>query len=71
MLLHLYYTHTKPKSKDGRAVNGQPNGHIRGANSSERRRVQDAEEFELAGLMSDDDDDESTPKNKERTNDSS
>lgn len=54
MLLHLYATYTwpldvsKPKfTANGRVVNGHVPGH------SVDRRVRDAEEFELEGLMSD------------------
>lgn len=58
MLLHLYALHAWPlepvaKSLDTAGVNGAPapgmNGHV-------ERRVRDAEEFELEGLMSDDED---------------
>ena len=52
MLLHLYATHAWPADakKDG------ANGHITNGHASDGRRVRDAEEFELEGLMSDDDD---------------
>ncbi|KAL9014850.1 MAG: hypothetical protein Q9173_000517 [Seirophora scorigena] len=56
MLLHLYASHAwplEPASTKGEiaGANGAPrmNGHI-------ERRMKDAEEFELEGLMSDDDD---------------
>lgn len=53
MLLHLYASYawpldpTQPKAM----TNGGLNGHVRHVD----RRVRDAEEFELEGLMSDDD----------------
>lgn len=55
MLLHLYEVGSKPAdSKDYESV-GMPNGHPHPA--AEHQRVRDAEEFELEGLMTDDDDD--------------
>lgn len=55
MLLHLYSSHTLPvglpKKDDGRRT--MPNGHVRLPDAAERQ-AQDAEEFELEGLMSDD-----------------
>jgi hypothetical protein len=51
MLIHLYAVHAwqQTKKNDAEAPrangNGAPNGHV---------RVRDAEEFELQGLMSDD-----------------
>ena len=58
MLLHLYAMHAWPAEPKPTAV---VNGH-----AVESRRVRDAEEFELEGLMSDDDhdDDPATPKPK-------
>ncbi|KAL6712813.1 hypothetical protein ACLMJK_009654 [Lecanora helva] len=61
MLLHLYATHawppesSKPNANvaNGRVLNGHVPGH------SVDRRVRDAEEFELEGLMSDEDGGES------------
>jgi hypothetical protein len=60
MLVHLYAVHAWGQSSksDNEAprtnglTNGHANGHVRG-----ERRVRDAEEFELAGLDSDDDED--------------
>lgn len=55
MLLHLYASHTWPLTpappKHTDLPNGAPiaNGHL-------DRRMRDAEEFELEGLMSDDED---------------
>ena len=52
MLLHLYASHAHPldptRPKD--MANGGLNGHVGHVD----RRVRDAEEFELEGLMSDD-----------------
>jgi hypothetical protein len=55
MLIHLYAVHawglnTKDDAEAPR-MNGIANGHARAD-----RRIQDAEEFELEGLVSDDDD---------------
>lgn len=56
MLLHLYASHAWPldaatKNEETAEANGAPrmNGHI-------ERRMRDAEQFELEGLMSDDED---------------
>lgn len=58
MLLHLYATHAWPvdsSAKSKNLANGNlTNGHIRG--QSVERSVRDAEEFELEGLMSEDED---------------
>ncbi len=57
MLLHLYATYAWPidASKSKPVANGGiANGHIPG--HSLDRRVMDAEEFELEGLMSEDED---------------
>ena len=55
MLLHLYEIGTKASdSKEYESV-GMPNGHPHPA--AEQQRVRDAEEFELEGLMTDDEDD--------------
>ena len=61
MLLHLYSAYapdTKGKQhvKLGDEENRRPNGHARIPNAADRQ-AQDAQEFELEGLMSDDDDD--------------
>ncbi|OCK81771.1 hypothetical protein K432DRAFT_350365 [Lepidopterella palustris CBS 459.81] len=66
MLLHLYAVsalgeHSKIDPEAPRA-NGIPNGHPRAVD----RRVRDAEEFELEGLISEDDDAESPVAAKER-----
>ena len=54
MLLHLYEIGSKPsESKQYESV-GMPNGHPLPA--AEQQRVRDAEEFELEGLMTDDED---------------
>lgn len=55
MLIHLYAVHAWGQDTKGDAeaprANGAPNGHAR-----VDRRVRDAEEFELEGLISDDED---------------
>ena len=56
MLLHLYATHAWPAV----AKSTVANGHLANGHAVDGRRVRDAEEFELEGLMSDDDDE--TPK---------
>lgn len=68
MLLHLYAIYAwpldaKPTFINGNLVNG--NGHVGNVGTGhvvDGRRVRDAEEFELEGLMSDDDDGLETPK---------
>ena len=55
MLLHLYEVGARDTvSKEYESV-GLPNGHPLPA--AEQQRVRDAEEFELEGLMTDDEDD--------------
>lgn len=66
MLIHLYAVHAWGQSAKSDAetprANGAPNGYARAD-----RRVRDAEEFELEGLVSDDDDDDAVPiEDKER-----
>ena len=60
MLLHLYATNTAPPTppKDIERPERLPraNGHTRGTDS---RQIRDAEEFELEGLMSEDESPES------------
>ncbi|KAI9777563.1 MAG: hypothetical protein M1835_005199 [Candelina submexicana] len=55
MLLHLYATHAMPEivkaDAEASRINGTANGHVRAP--SESRLIRDAEEFELEGLMSD------------------
>ncbi|KAF2142969.1 uncharacterized protein K452DRAFT_225841 [Aplosporella prunicola CBS 121167] len=72
MLLHVYATYawpesTKPDPESGRP-NGIPNGHARGHahTRSMEQRLRDAEEFELEGLISDEE--AETPTTKETTN---
>lgn len=63
ILLHIYAVHAWPESTDGddspegrgkyiNANSNQVNGHTR--SPSEAQRARDAEEFELQGLISDD-----------------
>lgn len=60
MLLHLYAINAAPavvpKEADGPARIPRMNGHTRATDS---RQIRDAEEFELEGLMSDDEQPES------------
>ncbi|KAF2868395.1 hypothetical protein BDV95DRAFT_630596 [Massariosphaeria phaeospora] len=73
MLLHLYAVHVwgetsksdseAPRANGYAGANGRPNGH---AVAPGERRVRDAEEFELDGLVSDDEDGESPIESKER-----
>ncbi|KAL8694087.1 MAG: hypothetical protein Q9218_001202 [Villophora microphyllina] len=61
MLLNLYAAHAWPINQPPTAKtveSGLPNGAPPRANGHIDRRMRDAEEFELEGLMSDDDDDE-------------
>ena len=61
MLLHLYATHAWPADTKVNGVNGHvANGHV-----VDTRRVRDAEEFELEGLMSDDDEESPKPGARE------
>ena len=53
ILLHLYASHVWPVDRNPVVLpkaNGRANGHVRG----DSQRLRDAEEFELEGLMSDD-----------------
>ncbi|KAI9749152.1 MAG: hypothetical protein M4579_006982 [Chaenotheca gracillima] len=54
VLLHLYAVQAMPAAAASKPVhaNGNANGHVR-TNSEAVRRIRDAEEFELEGLMSD------------------
>lgn len=55
MLLHLYAAHTSPI--DPKSSSSGANGHLSNGHAVDARRARDAEEFELEGLMSDDDED--------------
>lgn len=68
ILLHIYAVHAWPESADGddspegrgkyiNANSNQVNNHVR--SPSEEQRARDAEEFELQGLISDDEEGES------------
>lgn len=71
MLVHLYSAYASPSSKgkwplklgdEERPLGPSlPNGHVRRPSASDRQ-AQDAQEFELEGLMSDDDGDGGTGK---------
>ena len=61
MLIHLYAVHAWSEDAKGDAESPRANGHANGhPNGYARvdRRTQDAEEFELEGLDSEDEDDE-------------
>jgi hypothetical protein len=68
MLIHLYAVSAwgQDNKTDAEAprMNDQANGHLNGYTSA-NRRVRDAEEFELEGLDSDDEDDDTPLVNKE------
>lgn len=55
MLLHLYAAHTWPVEPKASHVGGA-NGVLANGHPVDARRVRDAEEFELEGLMSEDED---------------
>ena len=68
MLLHLFASFAWPIDAAGQgkeSVNGSlSNGHVKG--HSVDRRVRDAEEFELEGLMSEDENgDDATPPSQQ------
>ena len=69
MLIHLYAVSAwgEDSKSDAEAprLNGQANGHANGYARVDRR-VRDAQEFELAGLDSDDDDDVPLQKKESR-----
>ena len=55
VLLHIYASYVWPVDRNPVVLpkmNGRANGHMRG----DSQRLRDAEEFELEGLMSDDED---------------
>jgi len=64
MLVHLYavsaWGHTSKSDAEAPRTNGYTNGHV-----TSNRRVRDAEEFELAGIDSDDDDENEPLRSKE------
>lgn len=66
MLLHLYSHYANIRSgKTGKKIDEErslPNGHSRVPNPMVDRQAQDAQEFELEGLMSDDEDDTGAKK---------
>lgn len=68
MLIHLYSANTAPltlpKKDEERQQRPMPNGngHVRIPTATDRQAA-DAQEFELDGLMSDDDDAEHKPLN--------
>ena len=56
MLLHLYEVGSTPADSKDYESTGMPNGHANSA--AGHQRIRDAEEFELDGLMTDDDEDD-------------
>lgn len=68
MLLNLYAAHAWPTNQPAatkKAGSGVANGAVPLTNGHIDRRVRDAEEFELEGLMSDDDDDDGNKGGRE------
>jgi len=67
MLIHLYAVHnwgeTSKADAETPRANGVANGHVRAA---DHRALRDAEEFELEGLISDEEDAESPVTAKAR-----
>ncbi|KAI9894429.1 MAG: hypothetical protein M1814_003187 [Vezdaea aestivalis] len=63
MLLHLYAVNAMPAAPNRTSSSGT-NGHVIGGAGVDARHVRDAEEFELEGLMSGDEDEESTKKER-------
>ena len=64
MLVHLYAVHAWGQNSKSDDETPQTNGHANGYIRADRR-ARDAEEFELAGLDSDDDDEDEPLRNKE------
>ena len=62
MLLHLYSQHANPGKP---AINGGPAATLPGVNGHADYRIRDAEEFELEGLMTEDEGDGSPGRKKE------
>ena len=66
MLLHLYSAYATPqKGKNAAKPDDRslPNGHARGHSAAERQ-ARDVQEFELEGLMSEDEEDADTPQKR-------
>lgn len=66
MLLHLYAVYAWGESSKGDAEAPLSNGHANG-NVRAHRRVRDAEEFELEGLISDEEDEDKHVEGKLRS----
>jgi len=64
MLLHLYAVSTWTQKSKSDAEAPRINGHVNGRVHPTERRVQDAEEFELEGLISEDEDTDSPVEKK-------
>ncbi|KAJ5645599.1 Protein YTP1 [Penicillium longicatenatum] len=76
VLLHIYAVHAWPNGNEEEEapkysnVNGtHMNGNGRARSNSEAQRIQDAEGFELQGLISDDEDEEGTSMGPKKTTD--
>jgi hypothetical protein len=67
MLLHFYAVWAWPSKAKVDAEQGRPNGTLNGHPRAPDRTVQDAEEFELTGLMSDDESAETPSKERHDT----
>jgi len=73
MLIHLYSSYNDPVAsppKGGKPINGrgysdhpQENGKSRAPNANADRQMRDVQEFELEGLMSDDEEETSKESN--------
>lgn len=79
MLLHIYATHAWPEGQEEEEdqeahkytnVNGNyMNGNSHARSRSEAQRIQDAEAFELQGLIDEDDEEATTPTVPKKMND--
>ncbi|KAJ5641514.1 Protein YTP1 [Penicillium lividum] len=75
VLLHIYAVHAWPNGNEEEApkytnANGtHMNGNGRARSNSEAQRIQDAEGFELQGLISEDEDEEGTSMGPKKTTD--
>ena len=65
MLIHLYAVYAWGETSKGDTEAPHMNGHANGS-ARTQRRVRDAEEFELEGLISDEEDDDTPVERKPR-----
>ncbi|KAI9807273.1 MAG: hypothetical protein M1833_000016 [Piccolia ochrophora] len=66
MLLHLYAVNAASPTQKPLPPVPLGNGHARGTRQADARRARDAEEFELEGLISEEEDSVDTPRKVER-----